>query len=606
MASGSWMKPSGDGDARTDTDSKIVHGARASHDLDDTAAAVELRRLHHTRQRPSRDAEHDDAAASSLSDTDNDEPSSATFIKPRRVNTLSKNYTAAEEAQVVRKLDRRLTLFLAALYLLSFLDRSNIGNARIAGLEESLSLSSSQFDWLLTAFYITYIGFEWMILLYKVLPPRIYIPACVLSWGLTASLQSLALSFPHLLILRAVLGVTEAAFGPGVPFYMTFFYRRSELAYRVGLQISAAPLATSFASALAWAILWLNRLFGEPVEGWRVLFLVEGFPSVLVGVAALWGAWVPDSPGSAKWLSPRERRVAVLRLQDEAEASSSRGHTASMASSTTTAGGGGSGPKTAGWRGFLAEVRGTLSTPLPYLQALMFLSVNVSFASLPVFLPTVINSMAFSPLASQALSAPPYLAAFAFVLLLSRRSDRVPHSRGLFLAGAAGLSASAYAAIGLVGWCARRGWIATEGGGERWVRYVLVWPAAMGMFASVVMVITWTLNNQRGRTGKGVAMTVLNVLGQCGPLIGVHLFPASASPFFVGGMLTSAAFMAGVAALAVGLRWYLKVLNERAEGLDGSGGEEVELQERLMGAEAVDEEKEWERERERAGFKYML
>lgn len=162
-------------------------------------------------------------------------------------------YTPDEERSVISKFDRRLVLFVAFLYMLSFLDRSNIGNARIAGLSEDLHLSSLQYEWLLRAFYITYILFEWMTLLWKVFPPHIYLSICVASWGLIASMQSVAFSFTSLLVLRAALGIGEAAF-VGVPFFMSFFYKRDELAFRTGLFISAAPLATSFASSLAWVI----------------------------------------------------------------------------------------------------------------------------------------------------------------------------------------------------------------------------------------------------------------------------------------------------------------------------------------------------------------
>jgi MFS family permease len=210
----------------------------------------------------------------------------------------------------VKKFDRKLVPFLALLYLLSFLDRSNIGNAKIAGLMDDLRLSSSQYEWLLTAFYITYILFEWMTLMYRIVPPHIYISLCVCGWGLVASFQSLATSFSTLVVLRAFLGITEAAFGPGVPFYLSLFYKREELALRNGLFISAAPLATSFASSLAWLIVKVNS--NGPIAPWRTLFLVEGFPSVLVAVFA----WIliPDSPESARFLEPRQRMVAKLRL----------------------------------------------------------------------------------------------------------------------------------------------------------------------------------------------------------------------------------------------------------------------------------------------------
>jgi len=192
----------------------------------------------------------------------------------------------------------------------------DIGNARIAGLTEDLNLSSSQYDWLLTSFYCTYILFQWMTLLYRVLPAHIYISLCVASWSLIASLQSIAGSFLTMLILRALLGVGEAAFSPGVPFLFSFFFKREELALRTGLLISAAPLATSFAGSLAWLIMKAGERV--PIAAWRLLFLVEGFPSLIVAVIAWYQ--IPDSPDTARFLSRREKRVARLRLREEKDA----------------------------------------------------------------------------------------------------------------------------------------------------------------------------------------------------------------------------------------------------------------------------------------------
>ena len=152
-----------------------------------------------------------------------------------------------------------------------------------------------------------------MTLLYRVLPPHIYISICVFSWGLIASLQSLAFSFESMLLLRGLLGISEAAFGPGVPFYLSFFYKREELAFRVGMFISAASLATSFASSLAWLITFVGEK--SPIAPWRLLFLVEGFPSVIVAIFA-W-SYIPDSPGKAKYLTRREKQVARSRLKPE-------------------------------------------------------------------------------------------------------------------------------------------------------------------------------------------------------------------------------------------------------------------------------------------------
>ena len=189
---------------------------------------------------------------------------------------------------------------------------SDIGNARIAGLSEDLDLTSDEYEWVLRSFYITYVLFEWMPILYTVLTPSTYIALCVFTWGVIASLQALATSYASLCILRLLLGISEAAFSPGVPVYLAFFYKRDELAYRIGLFISAAPLATSFASSLAWLITKVGER--SSIAPWRMLFLVEGLPSVIVSAFAWF--YVPDSPGEAKYLSKRERRVAVLRLKE--------------------------------------------------------------------------------------------------------------------------------------------------------------------------------------------------------------------------------------------------------------------------------------------------
>lgn len=99
------------------------------------------------------------------------------------------------------------------------------------------------YEWALTSFYATYILFEWMALLWRVLPPHAYVAALVLSWGVISSLQALATSYPVLVALRALLGIGEAGF-TGVPFYLSFFFRREELAYRTAIFISGASPST--------------------------------------------------------------------------------------------------------------------------------------------------------------------------------------------------------------------------------------------------------------------------------------------------------------------------------------------------------------------------
>lgn len=473
----------------------------------------------------------------------------------RRSSTASfELHTPTEASRVRRKLDTHLVLFVALLYLLSFLDRSNIGNAKIAGLTKDLHLTDNMYEWLLTAFYITYICFEWMTVCYQLFRPHIYVSLCVAAWGVLASCQAVVSSWGALLALRALLGIGEAAF-VGIPFYLTFFYRREELAVRVGTFISAAPLATSFASSLAYGIVSLGDKTG--IASWRLLFLVEGFPAILVAVWA-WH-WIPDSPATARWLNARERKIAVLRLRNEGNNGSGESEKA-----------GRTGQQRHKKKFQLSEVFRTLRDPKSYLTAAMFFCCNVAFSSMPVFLPTIIQSMGYSSKNSQALSAPPFLVAFLVVLLTAYLSDRFK-TRSIPMIFHAILAASGYLTLTLAG-AARLE--------SHTLRYLAVYPICAGFFSAVTIVITWTVNNQASDEGKGTGMAVLNVIGQMGPLVGTRLYPDSDKPYFVTGMAVCCVAMCLVAVLALSLRFVLdrenaksrarwKEAQEEGEGLVG-------------------------------------
>ena len=205
------------------------------------------------------------------------------------------------------------------------------------------------------------------------IPPHIYISLCVLAWGLVASLQAVAGSLLSLLILRALLGICEAAFGPGVPYYLSFFFRRDELAFRTGLFVSGAPLASSFASSLAWLITKLST--GGPIAPWRLLFLLEGFPSVIIAIFA-W-LWIPDSPGSAEFLNYREKQIACTRLKSE------KGDSERDASHKQNIGTRLTGKK---MNSFVTEVFSILSEPKCFLTAVCCLRSSPRYVDLLVIL----------------------------------------------------------------------------------------------------------------------------------------------------------------------------------------------------------------------------
>lgn len=165
--------------------------------------------------------------------------------------------------------------------------------------------------------------------------------------------------------------------------------------------------------------------------------------------------------------------------------------------------------------------------------------------------------MGYSSLSSQALSAPPYLLAFIVVLISASLSDRL-HNRSHFVCFHACLGALGYTLIAVAG---ARGW------GIGW-RYAGVYPAAAGFFSAVTIIITWTINNQPSDSKKGTGLAMLNLIGQCGPLLGTRLYPDSDKPLYLRGMSICAGFMLFVAVLSLALRFTLARRNRRSARSD--------------------------------------
>ncbi|KAI6352750.1 hypothetical protein MCOR25_009318 [Pyricularia grisea] len=509
-----------DSEETWDDEEGVYHG----REKDD---AIELEALN--RQRDDENNEDDD-------DDDDDEDGGGTRDSTSSLRSPKILYTANEEKVIVRKFDRNLVVFIALMYMLAFLDRSNIGNARIAGMDVDLQTSPPRdywYTWAIQAFYVTYIGFEWMSLLWHVIPPHVYASLLVLSWGVVASLQAVAPSYPFLISLRALLGMGEAGF-TGIPLYLCMFFKRDELAFRTAIFVSAAPLATSFASTLAWLILKLGE--AGPITPWRLLFLAEGFPSAIVAVIA-WRI-VPDSPHTASYLTSREKKIARLRLPNQHQSPTR----------TTNTGHGVN----------LREALAVCIDPIAIIPALMLFLTNMAYSSLPVFLPTILEeSMGHDRLGAQALSAPPYLVSFFFVLATAKLSDSV-RSRSAFLVPFALTSALGYTTLAVSEHLLR-----LEPASA--LRYLAVYPAAVGFFCVVVLTVVWNVNNQPSRSRRGAVFAMMQTVGQCGPLLGARLYPRSQSPFYTQGMAVCAAAMLGVAGLALVLRW---VLVRRNRALD--------------------------------------
>ncbi|CAO1633955.1 unnamed protein product [Parajaminaea phylloscopi] len=214
------------------------------------------------------------------------------------------------EKRMLWKIDVQVTLIVTILYLLSFLDRVNISQARQLGIMQQLRLSAHDYSVALTVLYAPYVFFEipCNLLLKKVGPARL-IPGLVISWGIVATLQGIVKTRTGLFINRCFLGFAEAGILPGIIIYLTFFFRPSELQFRQALYFSGASLAGAFGALISAAV---SPLHAAGLQPWSWLFILEGIVTVLFGVACIW--ILPNGPANLKGLTEVEKEIALDRV----------------------------------------------------------------------------------------------------------------------------------------------------------------------------------------------------------------------------------------------------------------------------------------------------
>jgi sugar phosphate permease len=227
---------------------------------------------------------------------------------------LPNDSNAIEEARLRRKIDRHVVPAVALLYLFCFIDRANIGNAKIAHLDADLHLMGFDYNAILSVFYISYILFELPSnIACKLAGPRIWLPTLTLGFGICTIAVAFVSNRAQMMGVRFLLGVFEAGMLPGVAYYLSRWYRRNELSFRLGLYIVASPLAGATGGLLASAIFTIDRI--GTLTNWRMLFVVEGI--ITAGLALIAYFVISDSPESASWLTPAEKVLAQRRVLSE-------------------------------------------------------------------------------------------------------------------------------------------------------------------------------------------------------------------------------------------------------------------------------------------------
>ena len=237
-----------------------------------------------------------------------------------RVKTIEPEQLGIDPAldhAITRRFDRHIVPWLFGLWLLAFIDRSNIGNAKIDGLVPDLNLDGNKFNIVLTVFYIPYIMVDipsnWLV---KFFGAGVYLPGLIIGWGIIAMCMGFVKSYAGLIVCRLLLGLFEGGLLGGMILYLSMFYRRHQMLFRMGLFYCAAPLSGAFGGLLATGLAEIR--YGG-LNSWPWIFIVEGIITILFGILTTF--FLPDTPAKSKFLSEPERVGALRRLKLDAHGS---------------------------------------------------------------------------------------------------------------------------------------------------------------------------------------------------------------------------------------------------------------------------------------------
>lgn len=400
---------------------------------------------------------------------------------------------SAAVSRAVRKMDWVVLSLCAIIYLLNFLDRSNIGNAKVAGLATDLHLTSRQYLTCVTATYILYIVWELPSnLLLKRIGAHIMIPTMVVTWGMVSCLTGLVQNFSGLFAARLFLGFCEGGLFPGLVLYLSMFYRRRELQTRISAFFAAASLSGAFSGLLAAAIVNLDGKGGQ--EGWRWIFYLEGLFTVIFGVALFFV--LPRDPQGCKFLTQEERNMIDRRLAADVPPGTSATNNDRFS-----------------WR----EVRATFTSPQVLLLVVALFGNGMTLYSLAYFTPPIVAEFGYTPVQTQLLTVPPFVCAFIVTFITAYIADR--YSRR-------GACAIAVSILALVGFIMFYKSLLTS------VRYTALFLAITGVYSTAPALCTWINVNSAGHYRKSTAVALGFIATNSGGIAATWLFPQTAAPAY--------------------------------------------------------------------------
>lgn len=385
---------------------------------------------------------------------------------------------------VIKKLFRRLIVFLFILFVFSYLDRINIGFAGLT-MGKDLGLTSTMFGLATTLFYVMYVicGIPSNIML-GIVGARRWIAVLMVVWGIASTATMFATGPNSLYVLRMLVGIAEAGFLPGLLLYLTYWFPSQYRARANALFMIAMPVTMALGSLASGYILNMDGLLN--LKGWQWLFLLEGFPSVLLGLVVWF--WLDDSPAKAKWLTDDDKACLNEMMEaDKRAIQQSRQNTnVGMMSQ----------------RSMLRE----LFTPVIMLYTLAYFCLTNTLSALSVWTPLILQSFnqQSNNITIGLLSAIPQVCTIVGMVWWSKRSDRLNerkfHTLLPYLFAAAG-------------------WILTATSTNPMLQFSGIVMASAGAFAA--MVIFWTTPDQSiSVQARALGIAVINATGMTGAALG--------------------------------------------------------------------------------------
>ncbi|KAF7355969.1 Major facilitator superfamily transporter [Mycena venus] len=421
----------------------------------------------------------------------------------------------AAERRLVRKLDWRLLPCLALTYLLAFIDRTNAGNARVAGLATELRLGNWGFNIGTCLYYVMLIVCEIpAVMLVRKFGNRL-VPLAVIAFGIITIGTGFIHNRSGFYAVKSLLGIAESFVLPGNSYIITQFYKRSEFSVRIGFFIfSAGYLSGAFGGLLASGFLHLSPM--GPVHTWRHIFVWEGLITAGIGIILFF--LYPSRPETTTMLTEEERKLTSLRI-------SSASASASQFPS---------------W----LQVKEVVFNPVVLASTWFYIINNVTVTGMSVFTPTILalNYPHASAIRIQLLSVPPNACAWAFSVALIYLAMRYK------MHGAAALVGALFTIAGY------GTWLATDASYIK-TRYTCLFLNTMGGCYGPI-VLAWTVSNARNDSARALTAAMISGTGAIGSIVGSwSYFPTDANTgYHIGNTLNislAVAVAAGIAALWV-------------------------------------------------------